>query len=642
VIQSWYHLRRRLRNLQQEFRVKNESLWLLTLGALGVVYGDIGTSPLYALRECFSHEHGIALTPDNIYGVLSLIFWCLTLTISLKYVFVILRADNKGEGGILSLMALATGGSQENATKRRFFLIAAGVFGACLLFGEGIITPAISVLSAVEGLTIITPVFTPFVIPVTLSIIFALFLVQRLGTGRIGKVFGPIMLTWFLALAALGINQIQQAPEVLRALSPFYAVQFLINNGLLGVMILGTIVLVVTGAEALYADMGHFGRKPIRLAWFFAALPALVINYFGQGALILRNPATAANPFYLMAPDWALGPMVLLATMATIIASQALISGGFSLAKQAVQLGFSPRLQIVHTSSREIGQIYLPLMNWALMVGVILLVLFFKSSTALAGAYGVAVTGTMTITTLLAYEVSRRTWGWSRFKSMTVFGILAAGDLAFFLTNVLKIDDGGWVPLAIAAVLFLLMSTWRKGRRVLASVLKSRSVPIETFIKQIEKNPPIRVPGNAIYMSGDIWGVPFTLLHNLKHNKVLHQHVALLTIRTTDVPFIEAAERVKIENLTDHFYRIIAEYGFMETPKIKHILEACRERGIQFPITDTTFVLGRETILPSGRDNMPLWREKIFALMSRNAERPTAFFRIPPNQVIEVGIQVEI
>jgi len=614
---------------------------ILALGALGVVFGDIGTSPLYALRECFSAEHGIAVIPENIYGVLSLIFWSLFITVSVKYVSVIMRADNRGEGGILSLLALATGGAQDN-TRRRAILMTVGLFGAALLYGDGVITPAISVLSAVEGLKVITPVFSPYIIPITITVLSLLFLLQRFGTGRIGIVFGPIMIIWFLVLASMGIHQIQLNPDVLHALNPYYGIQFLINNGEIGFFVLGSVFLVVTGGEALYADMGHFGRSAIRLAWFGLALPALTLNYFGQGALLLSNAEAVTNPFYLMAPDWGLGALVFLSTCATIIASQALISGCFSITKQAVQLGFAPRMQIVHTSSREIGQVYIPFLNGALLVGVIWLVLVFKTSSELAAAYGIAVTGTMMITTLLAYEVARRTWGWSRVQSLSVFGFLFLIDIVFFATNLIKVENGGWVPLVIGAVIYLLMSTWRKGRRILARVLKEKSLPLDEFIKNIEKNPPTKVPGTAIYMSSDIWGVPVPLLHNLKHNKVLHNQIALLTIRTTDVPFIEPEERIKIETLTNQFYRIIAEYGFMETPKIKHILDACRAKGISFPIQETTFVLGRETILPVGNADLPVWREKIFALMSRNAERPTAYFKIPPNQVIEVGIQVEI
>lgn len=618
-----------------------KSLLALSIGALGVVYGDIGTSPLYALRESFHHTHGLALTPDNILGVCSLIFWTIILVINLKYMWFILRADNKGEGGILSLMALATAIGRDDS-KRKIVLIILGLFGAALLYGDGVITPAISVLSAVEGIAIATPVFEAFVLPVTMVLLAGLFFVQRYGTARIGSVFGPVVLIWFLAIAALGVNQIAAYPAVLAGLSPHYAIDFFLQNGAAGFVVLGSVFLVVTGGEALYADMGHFGRKPIRTAWAFIVFPALALNYFGQGALLLQNPKAIENPFYLMVPDWGLVPMVCLATATTIIASQALITGVFSLSRQAVQLGFSPRLRIIHTSSREIGQIYIPTLNWILMAGVMWIVFSFKTSSALAAAYGIAVTATMVVTTILAFVVARRLWHWSLPQAVLLFGFFLILDLAFFSSNLVKIADGGWVPLSIAGFVYLLMSTWKKGRRILSEHLKARSVSVEDFIVKIRERPPLRVPGTAIYMSGDAWGVPVPLLHNLKHNKVLHERVALLTIRTVEVPQVHKKERVRIDSLSSDFYRIIANYGFMETPKIKHILEACREQGIHFSLSDTTFVLGRETILPTGDPNMHLWREKVFALMARNAERPTAYFKIPPNQVIEVGIQVEI
>lgn len=618
------------------------SFWLLALSALGVVYGDIGTSPLYALRECFAEGHGLVLNQANILGILSLIFWTLILVICGKYMVFLMRADNKGEGGILSLLALASGGGGAVAPKRKIFLVMIGMFGAALLYGDGVITPAISVLSAVEGLEIATPIFAPYVVPLTLGIIVLLFLVQQLGTARIGVVFGPIILLWFVTLGGLGIISILQTPMILTALNPAWAIQFFSENGTFSFLALGAVVLVVTGGEALYADMGHFGKSPIRYAWFSVVLPGLVLNYFGQGALLLRNPEAIRSPFYFLAPSWALVPMVVLATFAAFIASQALISGVFSLTRQAVQLGYVPRLKIVHTSSREIGQIYVPTVNWLLMIGVIWLVIEFKSSSELASAYGIAVTGTMVITTLLAYEVARRIWGWSRGKAMALFGLFLFLDVAFFSANLIKVANGGWVPLILGALIYLLMSTWATGRKILAERLKARSIPLSDFVASIQKHPPQRVEGSAIYMSGDPWGVPVPLLHNLKHNKVLHSRIAILTIRTQEEPFVDKGGRVTIESLGTHFYRIIANYGYMETPKIKHILEACREEGIPFPIQETTFVLGRETILPTGDPMLSVWREKIFAFMARNAERPTSFFKIPPNQVIEVGIQVEI
>ncbi|MBX3019362.1 MAG: potassium transporter Kup [Bdellovibrionaceae bacterium] len=619
----------------------NKSLLALSIGALGVVYGDIGTSPLYALRESFQHNKFLELTPDNILGICSLIFWTIVLVINLKYMWFILRADNKGEGGILSLMALATAYGREDS-KRRILLLIVGLFGSALLYGDGVITPAISVLSAVEGIKIVTPVFEPYILPITMTLLAGLFFIQRIGTGSIGKVFGPVVLLWFSSIAALGAAGIVENPEILRSLSPHYAVNFFLNNGLHSMLVLGSVFLVVTGGEALYADMGHFGKRPIRAAWVAIVFPCLVLNYMGQGALLLRNPAGIENPFYFLVPESLRIPMVILATLTTIIASQALITGIFSLTRQAVQLGFAPRLRIIHTSSREIGQIYIPTVNWILMAGVMWVVFSFKTSSSLASAYGIAVTATMVVTTFLAFVVARKLWNWPLSRALALFGFFLMIDLAFFGSNLIKIADGGWVPLVIAAFVYLLMSTWKKGRRILAEHLKARSVSVEDFLVRIKQAPPVRVPGTAVYMSGDAWGVPVPLLHNLKHNKVLHERVVLLTIRTVEVPSVNKKERVRIDSMGPNFYRIIANYGFMETPKIKHILEACREQGIHISLQDTTFVLGRETILPTGDPNMAVWREKIFALMARNAERPTAYFKIPPNQVIEVGIQVEI
>ncbi len=621
---------------------KKNTVWILALGALGVVFGDIGTSPLYAMRECFG-EYGLPINSDNIIGVLSLIFWTLIVVICVKYMIFVMRADNKGEGGILSLMALAVRSVHDKTNKhRRWVLTTLGLFGAALLYGDGVITPAVSVLSAVEGLNFVTPVFQPYIIPIAIFVINGLFLVQRYGTGHIGKIFGPILLLWFFVLAALGIYGIQSNLHIFAALSPLPAIQFFIENGIPGFLVLGSVFLVVTGGEALYADMGHFGRRPIRLAWFSVALPALVLNYFGQGALLLNDPSAISNPFYLLAPKWALVPLVILSTLSAVIASQALISGVFSITRQAIQLGFCPRISIVHTSSREIGQIYIPALNWCLFIGVIWLVLTFQTSSNLAAAYGIAVTGTMVITTILAYEVAREKWNWSVSKAVSIFGLFLIMDLAFFAANALKIAHGGWVPLAIGFVIYMLMTTWHKGRRILFEHLKTRSMSIEDFCQKLLQEPPIRVPGTALYMSGDPWGIPVPLLHNLKHNKALHQRVALLTIQTKEIPVVAKKDRVILQEIIPNFYRIIVHYGFMETPKMKHILEACRQRDINFKIEETTFVLGRETILARGQPQMSLWRERLFAVMARNAQRPTAFFKIPPNQVIEVGIQVEI
>lgn len=607
------------------------------------MFGDIGTSPLYAFRECFNAEHGLAVTPENILGTLSLIFWTLVIVICIKYLIFVLRADNRGEGGILSLTALALRQvPNDEKSKKRWIITTLGVFGAALLYGDGVITPAISVLSAVEGLKYITPVFEPWVIPLTIFIMNALFVVQRFGTGQIGRVFGPVIVVWFVVIGALGAHQIVQNPEIMWALSPYYAIDFFIDNGFIGFIVFGSVFLVVTGGEALYADMGHFGKKPIQLAWFYIALPGLILNYFGQGALLLNNPEAMSNPFYLLSPQWGLAPLVLLSTMASVIASQALISGVFSLTRQAIQLGFCPRLTIVHTSSQEMGQIYIPAMNWALFLGVIWLVLTFKNSSNLASAYGIAVTGTMVITTLLAYEVARTKWQWSWVMAILVFGGFLIMDVAFLGANLFKLFHGGWVTLIIGAAVYLLLTTWQKGRKILFRRLKERSVSIEEFCQSLLKRPPLRISGTAIYMSGDPWGIPVPMLHNLKHNKVLHERIAILTIQTKEVPTVLKKDRVTIQEIIPNFYRILVYYGFMETPKMKHILEACRQNDIHFKVHDTTFVLGRETILPGPMPNMPIWREKLFALMSRNAQRPTAFFKIPPNQVIEVGIQVEI
>lgn len=562
----------------------------------------------------------------------------------------VMRADNKGEGGILSLMALAVR-SQRNkeVTRLRWVLTILGLFGAALLYGDGVITPAISVLSAIEGLTYVAPKFEHFVVPITVFVLNALFLMQKYGTAKIGGIFGPILLLWFLCLGALGIHGISTNLHIFEAFFPHHAVEFFWRNGWQGFGVLGSVFLVVTGGEALYADMGHFGKRPIRLAWFFVALPALVLNYFGQGALLLNNPEAVSNPFYLLVPKWAILPMVLLATASAVIASQALITGVFSITRQAIQLGFCPRISIVHTSVQEIGQIYVPAINWALFVGVIWLVLTFKTSSNLAAAYGIAVTATMVITTILAFEVAREKWNWSLLKAASIFGAFLLMDLAFFGANVVKVMHGGWVPLVIGAVIYLLMTTWQKGRQILFRRLKDRSMPIEDFCQKILREPPFRVPGTAIYMSGDPWGVPVPLLHNLKHNKVLHQRIAILTIQTREVPFISKSERISIQEVMPNMYRILVYYGFMEIPKMKHILEACREKDINFHVSETTFVLGRETIIAdksatigSGELEMSHWRERLFAVMAKNAQRPTAFFRIPPNQVIEVGIQIEI
>ncbi|HBT82571.1 MAG: potassium transporter Kup [Desulfuromonadales bacterium GWC2_61_20] len=616
-------------------------LLLLSLATLGVVYGDIGTSPLYALRECFHRSHGLAPTADNVLGVLSLIVWALIIVVSVKYVAFILRADNRGEGGVLSLTALVMP-SRSEGPGSRWGLIVLGLFGAALLYGDGMITPAISVLSAVEGLELATPAITPFVIPITVAIIIALFVCQQRGTGGIGVVFGPVMLLWFGVIALLGLIQIWAYPQVLSAISPHHAVSFFLRNGGTGFLVLGSVVLVVTGGEALYADMGHFGTRPIRLVWFCLVLPALLLNYFGQGALLLAHPANVENPFFLLAPTWALIPLVLLATAATVIASQALISGAFSLSMQAVQLGFSPRLDIEHTSAREKGQIYLPGVNWILMLCCIGLVVGFRSSSNLAAAYGIAVTATMAVTTCLFFFFIRDRWGWPLSLSLLVCGTFLLADLAFFGANIVKIAHGGWFPLVIGVIIFTLMATWKRGRSILSARMREGAMALDLFTSSIAASPPHRVPGTAVFMSGNLDIVPSALLHNLKHNKVLHQRVVFLSVLTESSPHVPPAERADLTPLAGGMYRIVLRYGFMDEPNVPAALAALELDGWRFSMMETTFFLGRETVIPSAAPGMALWRERLFMLMSRNSRTATDFFGLPPNRVVELGLQVEI
>ena len=616
-------------------------LFILSLAALGVVYGDIGTSPLYAMRECFHGPHAITPSASNVLGVLSLIFWALIIVISIKYLVFVLRADNHGEGGILSLTALATPIKPSGRTEQ-FLLIMIGIFGAALLYGDGIITPAISVLSAMEGLTVATPVFSPYVVPITIAILIVLFLFQSKGTAKVGRIFGPITLTWFAALAVLGVAQIFRQPDVLVAVNPVYALNFFLDNGWHGFLILGSVFLVVTGGEALYADMGHFGTRPIRLVWFSAVLPALLLNYFGQGALLLEDPEAAHHPFYRLAPTWALYPMIALATSAAIIASQAVISGAFSLTMQAVQLGFSPRLKINHTSTREYGQIYIPAVNWALMIGCIAIVIGFRTSSNLAAAYGVAVTSTMVITTILFYVVARNVWRWNFLPAAALAVFFLIIDLAFFGANIIKVAHGGWFPLALAALIFIVMTTWKKGRRILNERIQSESRPLEEFLQDMERQPPTRVPGTAIFMNGNASRTPPALLHNIEHNKVLHQRVLFLTVKTKQIPFVAQEERVEVEPLGNGFHRLKVYYGFMEDPDIPKVLDTIRAPGFTYDPKDTTYFLGRETIIASKRPGMALWREKIFSIIAHNATSATAYFCLPPDRVVEMGEQIEI
>ena len=613
----------------------------LAFAAIGVVYGDIGTSPLYTMKEVFNGHHPMATSPDNVLGILSLVFWSLIIIVSLKYVIFIMRADNNGEGGIMALMALV-GRKVPDSTRKGWLLAILGIFGASLFYGDGIITPAISVLSAVEGIKVASPAFGPFVIPIALIALVLLFAIQRHGTRHVGAWFAPIMSLWFLTLAVLGVYNVMQTPEVLYAVSPHFAYNFFAQNGGYGFLVLGSVVLAVTGAEALYADMGHFGSKPIRLAWFLFALPALLLNYFGQGALLIRNPEAVANPFYLQAPAWALFPLIAIATAAALIASQAVITGAFSVTRQAIQLGYLPRMQIIHTSEHEIGQTYIPFVNWALLLGIIALVLGFQSSSNLAAAYGIAVTGTMVIDTILGFVVVLTLWRWNRYIAFFGLAIFLAVDLAFFAANSLKILDGGWFPILIAVLVFTILATWKSGRRILLKSMQSGAIALEPFIKGLMAHPPTRVAGTAVFMTASREGVPHALLHNLAHNKVLHERVVFLTVVTEDEPFISAKKRVRVENLGGGFYRLYLHYGFKDSPHVPRALLLCKQLGLEFDMMQTSFFLSRETIISTGIPGMALWREHLFIAMARNAESAMSFFHIPTNRVIELGSQVEI
>jgi KUP system potassium uptake protein len=613
----------------------------MSLGALGVVYGDIGTSPLYAMRECFHGPHALPVNPENVFAVLSLIFWSLVIVISIKYLVFVLRADNRGEGGILALMSLVRPAADTERGTRRI-LVAMGIFGAALLYGDGMITPAITVLGALEGLQVATPVFEHLVVPAAIVVLIVLFVIQRRGTGGIGAIFGPFMLLWFACLAALGVYRILELPSIFGALDPSHAVKFFAENRWRGLLTLGSVFLVVTGGEALYADMGHFGRMPIRRAWFVVVLPALVLNYFGQGALLLAKPQTAQNLFYELGPSWSLIPLVIVSTIAASIASQAVISGAFSLTRQAVQLGYMPRLEMRHTSAREIGQIYIPSTNWALMIGTIGLVLGFRTSSNLAAAYGVAVTATMAITTVLLFVVTRQIWGWSPLRALLLMGAFLVIDLAFFGANMIKVAHGGWFPLLVAAAIFTLMTTWRRGRRILTDRIREEAMADHAFVTSILRHPPPRVSGTAVFMDRTVDGIPLALLHNLKHNKVLHEKVILLTIVTEEVPYVPDEEQITVKDLGEGIYRIIARHGFMEYVDVPEMLGSVDVPGVSFDSDHTTFFLGRETLLATARPGMAIWRERLFAWMTRNAQGAALFFRLPPNRVVEVGAQIEL
>jgi KUP system potassium uptake protein len=622
-----------------KIKEKNPNLFFLSLGALGIVFGDIGTSPLYAMRECFNPTNGIPVTTPNIMGVLSLIFWSLILVISIKYLILIMRADNKGEGGIMALMGLVLPHKKE---KSYFFLLSIGLFGAALLYGDGIITPAISVLSAIEGLNIATPLFEPFIIPITVVILFVLFYFQKHGTARVGKIFGPVILIWFLVLGGLGINAIIQNPSVIKSINPIYAVYFFQLHGLVGILVLGSVFLVVTGGEALYADMGHFGRKPIRTGWFTIVLPCLVLNYLGQGALLLQNHTFSANPFYYLAPSWALFPLVILSTMATIIASQAVISGAYSLTYQAVQLGYLPRFNIIHTSELEKGQIYIPQINWMLFIATIALVLSFRNSSNLAAAYGVAVTTTMVITTILAFVAMTKLWKWSKPLSVSITASFLVVDLSFFYSNIIKVPEGGWFPLIVGIIIYTMMTTWYKGRQLLRIKLTKITDPLDIFISQYKKTISQVVPGTAIFLTNNPNGTPPTLVYNIKYNKILHQQVVIMSIKYASVPYLNIKENLEVRQLDENIYHVLANYGYMDQTNIPKLIKLLIKRGVNIKEGDVTYFLGKESIVITKNKEMSIWRESLFDFMSRNSEKIIPYFNLPSDKVCEIGTQIKL
>ena len=619
---------------------QKSSLAALTLGAVGVVYGDIGTSVLYAVKEVFNHGH-VAVTPDNVYGLMSIFFWTMTVIVSIKYVALVLRADNNGEGGLIAMLALASNAVKDKPKLRRFLLII-GIFGTSLFYGDGVITPAISVLSAVEGLEVVSPAFAKGVIPITLVILFALFAVQKKGTAGIGKFFGPITLVWFLVIALLGVAQIIHHPEILKAISPHYAVGFMWANPGTTFIILGAVVLCVTGAEALYADLGHFGKRPIRIAWFTVVMPCLVLNYFGQGALLLENPAAVKNPFYLMAPDWALLPLVGLATAATVIASQALITGAFSVTKQAIQMGYLPRLRILHTSVRDTGQIYMPFINWGLFVVIVLAVVMFRSSSNLAAAYGIAVCMDMLITTILTFYVIRYGWKYPLALCLAATGVFFIVDFAFLASNLMKLFHGGWFPLVIGGVVFTLMMTWKQGRQILNAKMRTDAIDLPSFLDAVFVSPPARVEGTAVFLSAEPGTVPNALLHNLKHNKVLHAQNLFVTVRNHEVPWIGLNKRLEVESLSHDCWQVIVNYGFKNDPDLPKALQQIKGRGCELEAMNTSYFLSRDTVVPTIGGGMATWREKLFAQMHHNASGAADFLNLPNNAVVELGSKIEI
>ena len=624
----------------------------LSLAALGVVYGDIGTSPLYAIKECFLPEHRLPLTPANVLGILSLIFWSLTFVISLKYVTVLLRADNRGEGGIMALLALVRPPGEP--VGRRRVLILLGLFGTALLYGDGVITPAISVLGALEGISVATPALEHLIVPLAVVILIGLFLFQKRGTAGIGQVFGPIVIVWFVMISLFGALGIAKAPSVLGAINPWHAIDFFLRDGLRGFLILGSVVLVFTGGEALYADMGHFGARPIRRMWFYVAMPALLVNYFGQGALLLADPSAVDNPFYRLMPGGFLYPAVIVSLAAAVVASQALISGAFSLTRQAVQLGYSPRVTVVHTSHHEAGQIYVPEVNKILLCACVALVIGFQSSTGLASAYGIAVTGTMTITTLLFASAARIRLGWSPWRVIPLVALFLVVDLSFFGANLVKVPSGGWFPVLLAVAIFVVMATWKRGRYIVTTTMRENSLPLTLFMEDLARRSPTRVPGTAVFMTSDAAIAPAVLLHHLKHNKVLHERVILMSVVTREIPQVSGAERIQLQALGQGFYTLVAAYGFMESPDVPRVLASLAPLGLHVKVMETTFYLGRETLIPTPASRakraallakglwMSLWRKRLFVLMTNNARSATAFFQLPPNRVVELGAQVQI
>ena len=616
------------------------SLAALTLGAIGVVYGDIGTSPLYALKEVFAHGH-VPLTPDNIYGVLSLVFWTLSIVVSVKYVMLILRADNNGEGGLIAMLALASQAVREQPVLRRRLLLL-GIFGTAIFFGDGVITPAISVLSAVEGLEVAAPGLHRYVVPLTLAVLTLLFIFQRFGTGSVGRLFGPITVLWFAVLAALGAVHIAENPAILWALSPHHALGFLVSQPAIAFIALGSVVLCVTGAEALYADMGHFGKRPIRLAWFSLVMPALVINYFGQGAMLLLHPENVRNPFYEMAPTWALYPLIGLATCATVIASQALITAAFSVTKQAIQLGYLPRLRISHTSVKETGQVYVPFVNWSLNACIVLAVIVFGSSSKLAGAYGIAVTIDMLITTTMTFFVIRYGWKYPWSLCLAATGFFFVVDTVFFAANAVKLFDGGWFPVVLGALMFTLMMTWKQGRRLMRDRMRDDSIDLKSFLDAVFVSPPTRVPGTAVFLVSEQGFTPNALLHNLKHNKVLHETNLFVTVEHLEIPWLSFDKRCKIESLGRDCWQVTMSFGFKNDPDVPESLELLKLRGVALDPMDTSYFLSRDIVIPTLGHGMAMWREKLFASMHRNAAAAADFLRLPANRVVELGSKVEI